>query len=79
MIPNSEQMVTEGQGKLINRKTKTAGKDYDRFFIYVPTEVARDGLFPFKQGDKLTMKIDAKNKRLIVQKAPAQDVKENKK
>lgn len=71
MLPNSEQMVTEGQGKLINRRTKTAGKDYDRFFIYVPTEVARDGLFPFKEGDKVTMKIDAKNKRLIVQKAPA--------
>ncbi len=79
MLPNSEQMVTEGQGRLINRKTKTANKDYDRFFIYVPTEVARDGLSPFKEGDKLTMKIDAKNKRLIVQKAQAQDVKENKK
>ncbi|MFZ2410510.1 MAG: hypothetical protein WAW23_02960 [Candidatus Methanoperedens sp.] len=75
MIPNSEQMVVEGQGKLINRRTKTAGKDYDRFFIYVPTEVARDGLFPFKEGDKLTLKIDAKNKRLVVQKASAQDVR----
>ncbi|MDP3104821.1 MAG: hypothetical protein Q8M95_09485 [Candidatus Methanoperedens sp.] len=45
----------------------------------MPAEVARDGLFPFKEGDKLTMKIDARNKRLIVKKAPAQDVKENKK
>lgn len=67
MIPNSEQMVVEGQGKLINRKTKTAGKEYDRFFFYIPTELARDGLFPFKEGDKVTIKIDAKGKRVIIE------------
>lgn len=61
--------MIEGQGKLINRRTKTAGKDYDRFFIYVPTEVARDGTFPFQEGEKLTLKIDSKNKRLIIEKS----------
>lgn len=69
MIPKSEQMVVEGQGKLINRKTKTAGKEYDRFFFYVPTELARDGLFPFKEGDKVSIKIDAKGKRVIIENA----------
>ncbi len=60
--------MISGQGKLINRRTKTAGKEYDRFFIYVPTEVARDGLFPFKEGDKLTITVDVKNKRLVIEK-----------
>lgn len=61
--------MISGQGKMINRRTKTAGKEYDRFFIYVPTEVARDGLFPFKEGDKLTIIVDTDNKRLIVEKS----------
>lgn len=60
--------MISGQGKLINRRTKTAGKEYDRFFIYVPAEVARDGLFPFKEGEKLIIKVDANNKRLIIEK-----------
>jgi hypothetical protein len=61
--------VISGQGKLINRRTKTAGKEYDRFFIYVPAGVARDGLFPFKEGEKLTITVDAGNKRLIIEKS----------
>ncbi len=60
--------MISGQGKLINRRTKTAGKEYDRFFIYVPAEVARDGLFPFKEGEKLIITVDAENKRLIIGK-----------
>lgn len=61
--------MISGQGKLINRRTKTAGKEYDRFFIYVPAEVARDGLFPFKEGEKLMITVDADNKRLIIEKS----------
>ena len=60
--------MISGQGRLINRRTKTAGKEYDRFFIYVPAEVARDGLFPFKEGEKLIITVDAENKRLIIEK-----------
>lgn len=37
------------------------------FFIYVPTEVARDGTFPFKEGDKI--EIEIKNKTLTIRKA----------
>jgi hypothetical protein len=75
MIPDSEQKMIEGQGKLINRRTKTAGKDYDRFFIYVPTELARDGLFPFKEGEKISLKIDSKNGRLLIEKAKHDETK----
>lgn len=79
MLPTSEQMVIEGTGKFINRKTKTSGETYDRFFIYVPTEVARDGTFPLKDGDKVMIRVDAKNKRLVIERVSKQDVDESKK
>jgi hypothetical protein len=59
--------MLEGKGAFINRPTKTGGKLYDKFFIYVPTDVARDSSFPFNVKDELTIRID-KNNRLIVEK-----------
>jgi hypothetical protein len=32
------------------------GKKYDKFFIYVPTEVARDTGFPLKTETELRLK-----------------------
>lgn len=61
--------VLEGKGKFVNRRTVTANKEYDRFFIYVPVEVARDSAFPFKTNEVVTVKIDAEKKRLLVEKA----------
>ncbi|MCL2477233.1 hypothetical protein [Candidatus Bathycorpusculum sp.] len=58
-----------GDGKLINRPTTTGGKMYDKFFIYVPLEVARDSAFPFKPNDKVHVKIDPETKQLIIEKA----------
>jgi hypothetical protein len=60
--------VLESEGKFLNRPTQTGGKLYDKFFIYVPTDVARDGLFPFKTNDRVKVKIDPENKRLIIEK-----------
>jgi hypothetical protein len=59
--------VKEGKGRFINRPTRTGGKTYDKFFVYVPTEVARDGTFPFKAGEEVHIKIE--NSKLIVEKA----------
>ena len=56
-----------GTGTFINRKTKTGKKTYDRFFFYIPTEVARDGTFPFKEGDKI--KIEIKTNNITITKA----------
>lgn len=61
--------MLEGKGAFINRPTKTGGKLYDKFFIYVPTDVARDSSFPFNVKDELTISIDKKNNRLMVEKA----------
>jgi hypothetical protein len=43
---------------------------YDKFFIYVPIEVARDSAFPFKSNERVKVKINAENKQLIIEKAP---------
>jgi hypothetical protein len=61
--------MIEGEGSFINRITKTGKKTYDRFFIYVPTELARDSNFPFQSGDGVKITIDAKNKCLKLSKA----------
>jgi hypothetical protein len=60
--------MIEGKGKFFNRPTKSGKKTYDKFFIYVPTEIARDGLFPFKPGEGVLIKIDRNKKRLIISK-----------
>ena len=60
--------MIESEGKFINRPTQTGKKLYDKFFVYVPTDVARDGLFPFKTNDRVKVKIDTENNRLIIEK-----------
>lgn len=69
MLPNWVHNMIEGEGKLINRPTQTGGKTYDKYFIYVPIEVARDSSFPFKANERIKVKIDLENERLIIDKA----------
>lgn len=59
--------MLEGKGKLINRPTKTRKKAYDKFFIYLPTDVVQDSGFPFKAGDNVKVKVDGA--RLIIEKS----------
>ncbi len=69
MLPTGNpKVVVEGKGKFINRKTQTANKEYDKFFIYVPVELARDGTFPFKPDETVIVRIDKGKRRLIVEK-----------
>lgn len=67
MNRNKATSMRTGKGTFINRRTKTGKKTYDRFFFYVPTEVARDGTFPFKEGNKV--EIEIKGKTIIITKA----------
>lgn len=70
MMPMRDgKLVLKGEGRLINRQTKTGEQVYDKFFIYVPTEVARDSAFPFKSGDLLRIDVDPKRKELRVSRA----------
>ncbi|MDG6919697.1 MAG: hypothetical protein JRN12_03555 [Nitrososphaerota archaeon] len=60
--------VLEGVGKSINRRTKTAKKECDRFFIYIPVEVARDSAFPFRPEDRLIIKVEKGKNKITVEK-----------
>jgi hypothetical protein len=60
--------MLESESKLVNRPTQTAGKSYDKFYVYIPTEVAKDSAFPFKPDDKVKVRIDVANNRLIIEK-----------
>lgn len=65
MAPNSATMVTRARGRFINRPTKTGRGIYDKFFIYIPTELARDSSFPLKPGQEVDVQID-QEKRVLV-------------
>ncbi|MEM2972132.1 MAG: hypothetical protein QW270_06915 [Candidatus Bathyarchaeia archaeon] len=62
-----DNMVREGRARLVNRPSTTGGKTYDRFYIYIATQVAKDGTFPFKMGDELRVRIEGD--KLIIEKA----------
>ena len=58
--------MRKGKGRFFNRPTVSKGKKYDKFFIYVPTEVARNTSFPFSDGERIEVEIDGDT--LIVRK-----------
>ncbi|MCW4025568.1 MAG: hypothetical protein NWF01_11130 [Candidatus Bathyarchaeota archaeon] len=60
--------MLEAESKLVNRPTVTGKKSYSKFFVYLPSEIVKDSAFPFKEDDKLKIKIDTKNRRLIIEK-----------
>jgi len=59
--------MRKGKGRFFNRPTVSKGKKYDKFFVYVPTEVARDTMFPFKGGDRIEVEI--KGDTVVLRKA----------
>lgn len=59
--------MRKAKGRFFNRPTVSKGKKYDKFFMYIPAEVARDTNFPFKDGDRIEVEI--KGNTLILRKA----------
>lgn len=59
-------MVLSGKGKFINRPTTSGGKKYDKYFFYIPTELARDSAFPFNTGEVVQIKVDSKAKEIRI-------------
>lgn len=57
-------LVLEAEGRFTNRPTKTGKKLYDKYSIYVPTELARDSQFPFEPGDEVTIKVEGDSVRI---------------
>jgi len=66
VITRKGKTMKVGRAKLINRPTTTKGKKYDKFFVYIPTYVARDKDFPFKIGEELVIRIE--DGKLIIEK-----------
>jgi len=60
-------VVLQAKGRFVNRPTSTGEKKYDKFFVYVPTELAKDSQFPFKVGEEVVMTVKS-NKALEVRK-----------
>jgi hypothetical protein len=60
--------MLESTSRLLNNPTQTAGKKYDKYYIYIPTDVAKDSAFPFKVDETIKIRIDPQNKRLIIEK-----------
>ena len=50
--------MLHGKGKILNMPTKTEKKDYNKCYIYVSANVAKDSAFPFKPGDEVEIKIN---------------------
>ncbi|MCP8308593.1 MAG: hypothetical protein H3Z53_07415 [archaeon] len=61
-------MALKGKGKFIDRPTTTGGKKYDKYFIYIPTDVANDSQFPFRVGDIVEITVEPKSKRVVLKR-----------
>jgi hypothetical protein len=56
-----------GKGKILNLPTKTDKRNYDKCYIYVSANVAKDSAFPFEPGEEVQIKIN-EDKSLTVLK-----------
>jgi len=57
-------MVNEGRGRLFRRKD-------GKYLIYVPLDLAKDSMFPFKGLDSIRVKVSFKpngDKKLLIEK-----------
>ncbi|RLF14911.1 MAG: hypothetical protein DRJ66_05215 [Thermoprotei archaeon] len=58
-------MVSQGLGRIVIRHSKVGNKVYTKFFIYIPTSVAKDSLFPFKPGERVMVRIQ--DNKLVIE------------
>ena len=61
--------MLEGRTRFLKYEMKVKGRDYEKFLINFPTEVARDSQFPFKPGDVVHIKVDPQKKVIVLSKA----------
>lgn len=64
---NMTKMI-EGIGKFVNRGSRSKKKTYDSFFLYFPSEVARDSNFPFESGEKIKVIIEPDKRAVRLEK-----------
>lgn len=47
---------------------KVKGKDYEKFLINFPTEIARDSQFPFQPGEDISIEVIPEKKIVILRR-----------
>jgi len=50
----------------LRKKVHVSGNEY--YYIHIPAKLAHDSQFPFKEGDELTIYVDANSSKMIIQK-----------
>lgn len=74
----SDAKMIRGKGRVVNRPGYSKGKEYPKYFVYIPIEVARDSAFPFREGDEVEVIVDMEENRLIIEKSKdSENVKKN--
>ncbi len=68
IFSSDTNLALKGKGRFINRPTTTGGRKYDKYFVYIPTEVANDSQFPFKVGDIVRIGVNSRTKKVILEK-----------
>ena len=64
-------MAGQGVGRVVRYRFKDSkGRVYEKTWVYIPTDVANDTAFPFKPGERVLVKIDIENKRLLIERLP---------
>ena len=71
MSPKGNTKMRKAIGRVVNRPTITGGKRYEKIFVYIPSQVAKDTAFPFKIGTKVEVEI--KGKTLIIRKTQEEE------
>ncbi len=62
-------MTLKGKGRFVNRPTATGGRKYDKFFLYIPTDIVKDSQFIFKEGDEVEIMVDTKRRIIVASRA----------
>ncbi len=60
--------LTKFRNKFTNRPTWRGKKLCGKFFVYVPTDVARSGTFPSKVNERVKVRINAENRKVTIEK-----------
>jgi len=58
--------MLESEARLLARIYTREDKTYERFWIYVPSKIAKDSQFPFEAGQTLNIEVDPKRSAVLL-------------
>ena len=50
----------------LRKKVHVSGNEY--YYIHIPSKLAHDSQFPFREGDELRIAVDTSKNRIIIEK-----------